>query len=386
MKSTLFAFLLLLTGVSVGAQSPGIVFEECDDWNALLDRAQQEEKIVFVSFYTDWSAACESMERYIFSAEEVGNFFNANFINIRLHAERGEGPKVVQAYEVYGVPSFLWVNGEGQLVYQEVGYLREHELLGHGKKALDPNRNLSRMRERYEEGDRDPIFLQQLARMLVDAGDPMGHAVIADYLDTQEDWHLQHNMEFIMLTLDDINTEEYDFVVRNFESFVDAFGEDIVFELLEKPLFDALYDPEVGSEVLRKADALYRRVLPEDAMNLSNLTRVYYYMVREDWQQYANETVKYVENNLEPIGWTELNEHAWNFYLYVEDEGKLGKALEWAESASDIDQNFYTLNTMAHLYFKLGKMRQAKSVARAAIEIAKETGDDYSAAELLLEN
>ena len=145
-----------------------------------------------------------------------------------------------------------------------------------------------------------------------------------------------------------------------------------------------MYDPEVGEIVLQKADALYRSVLPEDAANLSQITRVYFYLIRENWPQYAEYTVKHVEANMESMGWGELNEHAWRFYEHVDDEAKLEHALEWARTSVELYENYYNLDTLAFLYAKMGRKSEAKRAAKAAIEHAMESGDDYSETEKLL--
>ena len=53
-----------------------------------LKVAANENKLVFIDFYTDWCGPCKKMAREVFPQKEVGDFMNAKFVNLKLNAEK----------------------------------------------------------------------------------------------------------------------------------------------------------------------------------------------------------------------------------------------------------------------------------------------------------
>ena len=119
MKKNWLIFLgCLLMACDVWAQ--GIVFQK-GSWEEMLARAKQENKVVFIDFYTSWCGPCKMMEKEVFSQKKVGDYYNQNFICYQIDAEKGEGPVLTKKYKVTAFPTFLYLNGEGQVVYQFSG-------------------------------------------------------------------------------------------------------------------------------------------------------------------------------------------------------------------------------------------------------------------------
>ena len=60
--------LALLSGISiaVAAQPTGIQFEHNTTWQAVLDKAKQENKYIFVDAFTTWCGPCKMMAKNIF--------------------------------------------------------------------------------------------------------------------------------------------------------------------------------------------------------------------------------------------------------------------------------------------------------------------------------
>lgn len=113
----------------------GIQFKH-ENWDLGLLQAKSEGKLVFVDVYATWCGPCKKMKKYTFSDEKVGAYFNKNFVNIALDAEKGEGINIANRYEVTAYPTVLLLNGNGKLIAKKTGYLNTSELLSFGKRVL----------------------------------------------------------------------------------------------------------------------------------------------------------------------------------------------------------------------------------------------------------
>lgn len=105
------------------------------NWTELLTEAKQKNKIVFVDVYTAWCGPCKLMEKNVFSDDQVGKYYNENFICYKLDGEKGEGPEIVKKYGIKGYPTCLYLDGDGKLLYRFSGAKDVDEFLGEANKV-----------------------------------------------------------------------------------------------------------------------------------------------------------------------------------------------------------------------------------------------------------
>lgn len=98
-----------------------------------LVRARSEKKVVLVDVYADWCGWCTKMDRDVFADARVQSAL-LGFVPIRVNAEKGDGRSVASRYRVNGLPTFLLVNGDGELIGRFEGYLPVEAFL----QKLDP--------------------------------------------------------------------------------------------------------------------------------------------------------------------------------------------------------------------------------------------------------
>lgn len=99
----------------------GIVFEEVP-LEDVLAKADNAGKLVFVDTYTSWCAPCKMMDKKVFILKEVGVFFNKNFVSTKIDIEKGKGVELAKKFEIKAVPTYLFLDGEGRLIYRTSGY------------------------------------------------------------------------------------------------------------------------------------------------------------------------------------------------------------------------------------------------------------------------
>lgn len=111
-------------------------FEASDKLSPALEKAAQENKLLFIDFYTTWCMPCKLMEKEVFTNEEIGAFLNGDFINLRIDAERGNGPNLATIFGVKGYPTLLFLNASGEVLVRKEGAAFHSELKKLGEKAL----------------------------------------------------------------------------------------------------------------------------------------------------------------------------------------------------------------------------------------------------------
>jgi thiol-disulfide isomerase/thioredoxin len=162
MKKIILLFVaLLVTTASLLAQ--GINFEH-GDWASVKAKAKQENKIIFIDFYTSWCGPCKMLSKNIFPLKEVGDFYNKHFVSYKVDAEKGEGPKLAQKYGVKAYPTLVFTDANGKFLHQGVGGMQAKPLIELGKAAMDPAKQLSNLlNDKNEEAKDVPAYLRKLS-------------------------------------------------------------------------------------------------------------------------------------------------------------------------------------------------------------------------------
>ena len=103
----------------------------------VMAKAKKENRLIFIDAYTDYCQVLDedkqNKEALLMNA--VADFYNQNFINLKMHF--GKEKELAEKYGTSGYPAFLFINGDGKLVYMESGYTEGDEFIGYGKTALE---------------------------------------------------------------------------------------------------------------------------------------------------------------------------------------------------------------------------------------------------------
>ncbi len=180
MKNVLLSIIALLSGVAAFAQ---INFSDISFKDA-LERAKKEKKLIFVDIYTSWCGHCKEMAKSVFTLNDVGEFFNKNFISVKYDAEKSDdGKKIARDYIVTGYPTMLFINGEGRLVNRVLGYKTGKNLIADGEKALSGLKNLPKLKKleaTYKKGGKkvNKAFLSKYYTALKESGAECSDVVI----------------------------------------------------------------------------------------------------------------------------------------------------------------------------------------------------------------
>ena len=104
------------------------------NWDAGIEAGRKEKKPVLVDFYADWCKWCHVMDDSTFSDPKIKKIFASDWITIRLDTQdmetmgtfKGETLTFRQmsgAFGVTGLPSYLFIDNEGEPVTIIPGYI-----------------------------------------------------------------------------------------------------------------------------------------------------------------------------------------------------------------------------------------------------------------------
>lgn len=116
--------------------STSAIYFETTKYEKVLAMAQEEQKPVFVDFYTDWCAPCKWMDKDAFQNESAARYFNKNMISIKLNAEEGEGVELSEKFNIKAVPTLIYLRPNGTEIERHIGQASASSIISMAKKAV----------------------------------------------------------------------------------------------------------------------------------------------------------------------------------------------------------------------------------------------------------
>lgn len=193
MKWIFSAFMLLL---ALNMKASGIEFFH-GTWAEALEEAQKQDKIIFIDAFAVWCGPCKKMAKDVFTDDRVGQFYNANFVNLKLDMEKGEGLAFRKKYPVSAFPTLFYIDYTGEVVMQTKGARNVDGFIELGKSALSKVDRSPLYAEAYEKGDRDPELIYNYLKALNRAGKP-SLKIANDYLRNQKDLTTPQNLKILL--------------------------------------------------------------------------------------------------------------------------------------------------------------------------------------------
>jgi thiol-disulfide isomerase/thioredoxin len=171
----LTALFFAFASVTVQAQgdktNDGIDFFH-GTWAESLEKAKSQKRLIFVDAYASWCGPCKRMAAAVFPEKRAGDYFNKNFVNLKIDMEKPENEEFARKFPVSSYPTLMIIDETGKLVTREIGAKSLEALLEFGKKALSAGNKSVDFTKRYEAGERAPQFIHDYIVELNKAGKP----------------------------------------------------------------------------------------------------------------------------------------------------------------------------------------------------------------------
>lgn len=382
--SGLFLFTSIITFAQEAIQFQDLPFKD------LIAKAKKDNKLIFLDAYTSWCGPCKMMEKNIFTQKSVGDYYNSSFVNARFDMEKGEGREIAMKYGVRSYPTYLFLNGDGELVSQNSGYMEGDMFVSMAKEINSPNNKKGSLKERFAKGEKDPEFLINIMKLNSSSDFDFARKASERYFETKKktDELSKDDIGFLLFFLKSTEEPNYKVFVSKKTDIIKFLPEDTYKQFDNQLILSKVVEQSIDDKNKRINEEYFMKTAEPlvgkyDAEVKLNQTKLSYYEQNANFPEYEKAALEYYKNSdsFEP---NELLKAAWVFSEHIKTPSSLKKGLEWAEKSvmrGETSENTYIL---ARLYFLTGNNEMAKTYAEMSKTIASQSQKDSTLAEALL--
>lgn len=211
---------------SISENKGGIEFSN-KSWSFVLKQAKKENKLIFIDCYTSWCGPCKRLAREIFPQKSVGDYFNKNFVNLKINMEKGIGLKLKKKFKVKVFPTLLFVDHNQNVIHSGTGFLKAENLIALAKEATSDN-NLYNLNKKYDSGNRDINFINGYLKKLQSVRDNERlNKVVKNHFKNMksEDYIKKQNWDILKLYNKDIYSDSFIYLCNHKDKFIKLYGE-----------------------------------------------------------------------------------------------------------------------------------------------------------------
>ncbi len=383
MKQLIFSLLVLFLATSV--QAGGIDFFQ-GTWEEALEKAKKEDKLIFVDAYTTWCGPCKRMSKQVFPQEAVGEFYNKNFVSMKIDMEKTPGKKFQRKYPVSAFPTLYYIDGDGKVAHVTKGGKNPEQFIQLGKMAMKKNDKSGDYEADYKEGKRDYDLVYNYVKALNKAGKP-SLKIANDYIKSQKDLTTEENLKFILEATTEADSRIFDLLIKHKTAITGLTSAEEVNDRIEaacmrtadKAIEYKYYD------LITEATAKLRTAAPEKADAFEQTHAMRYHAADQEPAAYLKSADKlakiYKKNpdNLHKLAVTVVKQ-------FDKNPQALKQAERYAKSAASSGTDIAYYFTQAQILKKMGKSKDAIKVAEKAKKMAKGDMAKEKAAEQLIQS
>ena len=372
-KLFLVLSLSLLSVAAITAQ--GIDFFH-GTWAEALEKSKEAGKPIFVDAYAVWCGPCKRMAREVFTRKDVGDFYNANFINLKMDMEKEENIVFRQKYPVSAFPTLFYIQNNGEVIRKVKGAQKADSFIQLGKSILSKIDYSADYVKDYEKGNRDPEFMLKYIESLTKSNKPS--IKIANlYLKDQKDLSTEINQKIIFAATTEADSKIFDQLIKNRKNIEKLVGKEAVAAKIEKACTATVLKAIEYEfpELLDEANDKMKAHLPKQAARFAILSELDFCVAMGDAKKYAKCCSDYVKKEAKNDD-KELHKLAQQMESNFKDDATVMKQAEKIAKKA-LDKNGEILDyhlTYASILSNNGKKTEALKVANNSLDIAQRQG------------
>jgi len=344
-------------------------------WEDVMKLAQEQNKLIFVDSYTTWCGPCKRMSAQVFPQPEIGAFYNANFINVKMNMEDEQGRKFGRKYPVSAYPTFFWIDPDGNVVYTTKGARKVEDFLALGEMAAKKYDGSAKYKTLYDAGDRDFETIYNYI-ITLNKSNKSSLKVANTYFKTQDDLTTKENLKMLIVATTRVDSKIFGYLEQNKKALEKQEGKEAVEETIRKAAYNtALKAIEYESpSLIDEGIVAMKKHLPSEAGEYVVSSRMQYALHMEDVDGYFSNAKtfvkKYAGDDEEELTRVALDilEH----FSDHDDCNSLGQKA--AKKAMQIQSNEHNIIAFATLVYLGGDKEGALKVLDEAMENAEIEG------------
>ncbi len=344
----------------------------------------------------------------VFDQASVSNYFNSNYVNIKIDMDGPQGALLLNQYGVVYLPTLLILNSEGEVISKIDKLVSGEELINIAQEAssqrpssptsafnrnpfLETKDNNPSVND-YNPNDKEailyvldekgssgrPHIMYHEAYLHMQLKDGRQDAVVKKYLSTQQDWTTEKNIRFIYDFTNSVKSDLFKYLINNRSRFEEVIGTEKVKESIAFLINQRLEQgfPRPG---LQETVDLFKHLGPQSAEERG-------YLFYLDKMERENEELEYISTAQQYLKSVNPYNHrvAHKLVLFRLDRSDymdhLDNCLETMSKAVIIeDQTPSYFATIAKIYYLQKRKDLALKNINKSIELAATRSEDPTA-------
>jgi len=311
------------------------------------------------------------MSKQVFTQDEVGEFYNKNFVNMKIDMEKTPGRKFQKKYPVSAFPTLYYIDGDGKVAHVTKGGKNPEQFIQLGQMAMKKNDKSGDYEAAYKDGKRDYDLVYNYVKALNKAGKP-SLKIANEYIKSQKDLTTAENLKFILEATTEADSRIFDLLTKHKSAIVELTSVGEVNDRIEaacmrtadKAIEYKYYD------LITEATTKLKAHVPEKANAFEHTHAMRYHAADQEPAAYlksADNLAKiYKKNpdNMHKLAMTLVKQ-------YGKNSQALKQAEKYAKSAASSGTDIAYYFTQAQILKKMGKSKDAMKVAEKAKKMAK---------------
>ena len=385
----LLFFTELLRAGENADSSPLTIVEQ--DYERALELAAEQDKLLFIDFYTVWCGPCKQLDKYVFHNDSVGRLLGRQIVLLQYDAEQDTTFHLSKKYHVNSYPTGLLLTPEGRVLTRRAGFSGSdaaslggsvQDFVGKGVELREQGKWLSGYSAVIDPATYPDFYADYVNRTDTD----VDAAEINDYLASVKDKFSEQFVAVLFYFAPEVSDEMIAVATDNRETFVERYGEGSfgAFTGLASMIkFARAVKANDEAAFARAKNFAEEQFGAVEAAEMAASYEVDILRARGEWKKVLSHYRTLKEAGKMDNGY--INHFSWQVYKECDDPKVLATCLAWMREVVAEEPEFDYVDTYARLLHRAEGKSAAEVVIRQAIALGKAEGRKTDGLENLLE-
>lgn len=361
------------------------------DYTKALKVAKNEDKMIFIDFYTTWCTPCKKLDKLIFQNDSIQNILSDNFVLLRYNAEDDKTYHLSKKHHVSSYPTAVVLNQEGYVVNRKYGFPGE-DFLSLSSSVLEftteaqmldsENKTLRGYSNQIDISKYPQFYIDYVNR---DNTKVMNTQAFNNYWKSVENPISEEFFSTLLYFAGDVPEAMADLALKYKDDYFELYGKldtEILFYFLSAGKLNKAISAKNRNEFDEAKAYAYQSLTKEWTDDIIPNFEVKFLKAQNKWA----EVYDYYENLKEKgkLSNGAINQFCWEVYEMCDDQEVIRRCIDWMGEVTQKDVDYAYLDTYAHLCMKSGDRQKAKEIAELAIQVGKKENVKTTSMEGLL--